>query len=349
MKSKSFRILIVAVCGLVIVVEAVLFALIFGEKSERSDDTKQKETTGFYKVKRVVRWTNPDATATYQFDDLGRITETVTEGRLRKTYPDFSSNYGFSNVRYYYDDEGKLAKITYTKNDEGWDQNNCNDMMLATDSGGGVYYDFGTVLETVNRYWGTAFIDREDGTVEQLYDQVRYDDNGRLVEIISPTRWKEKERRRCFSYEGKTVIRTDYNMDGELIRTCRFERDDWDRLVSAEMIKNGFVTESYKYSYDSVGNLVLIDHWGTQAGADYQKEYFYDRQGNLLKYLIKEQNPEHVWKENREYREFFVKEEYLTDAERKMLGLPYDPAGVRETRLIEPISWNFYEDELIVY
>ena len=345
MKSKNLRILIIAICGIVIVTEAILFGLIFGKKSAApaKEDSVQEEKDKVYIVKRVVQWTTPDTTATYQYDEYGRITEIVKEGRLRDYYPVFSSDFGIRIERFLYNNEGKLMKASYNNNDTEWedDEDACAKKVLKVDSHGGVYYYNRSPLTAVEY---TVPVTNIDSIYLNDLNSEKYDAEGRLI---------KKEygsglvagRHSNFTYDGSTIIREDYDGDGKMIRICRFEYDYWGRLVLAKTTKNDRDTDAYSYVYDVHGNLICEDHWGTEAPGNYQIRYSYDEKGNLLKLVKYDKSEGTIWEETREYELVIMEEEYLTDEERKSFGLSYDPDMIEEKKTqINIESWNIKDE-----
>ncbi|MBO4324308.1 MAG: hypothetical protein J5845_02750 [Lachnospiraceae bacterium] len=341
MKSKNLRILVIAVCTVVIVAEAVLLAVIFGKKRTA---VKAEDNAGtYYLVKRVTRYTTPETDKEYKFDDYGRIKEIAVKGQIRKTLPDFSSNYGNYRERFFYDASGNLVRIEYVENGEEWhdDENRCRIAQLRTDFNGGVYYHIPV--------WGCgyAYSILSDETAAE--DREIYDAQDRLSEKQYNT-GLAKGHSSCFTYDGNTVLRTDFNDNWEELRTCRFEYDDWGRLVLAAEAVNGYDTKIIQYEYDAGGNLITEDYWDNAPYQKYQIRYTYDKDGSLLKAVQDDIYSGLVVIEEREYAMVLVKEEYLTAEERRELGLPYDPALIeKEDELINTESWCLTDDLDIIY
>ena len=348
MKRKTLRILIIALCVVVITAEAVLLTMIFKKKStKQTKKNNTLESVGrLYAVKRLVRWTKtePETTATYTFDEYGRIKEIVTDGHFRETLPDSASNYGIRRERYYYDESGQLVKISSKVNDEKWvdEEVIIPIKKLTTDSHGGVYYNdlflwkFG--FQYVLSDSGTIVIDIDKENPEQ------YDKDGRLIEK-DYNAGSGSGRRSYFTYEENAVIRKDYYENDVLIRICRFEYDYKGRLIKAIATKDGYNTDIITYEYDEDDNLVREDHRGKNTS--FQEQYIYDEDGFL--YRIKEFGTSIV-EENREYEMFLVGEDYLTDEERMRLGLPYDEDMIKEKGpQLDIKSWRLTDDELVLY
>lgn len=349
MKSKTLRILVVAICSVVLVAEAFLLTAVLGKNdAARANAADTSEAGGkIYKVKRLIQWTTPDTTATYQYEECGRIVEIIKEGRFRETLPNLSSNYGTYIEHFYYDESGTLVKISHRQNNDEWEEEVPEaHEYLTTDGHGGVDYIWPGAIR-----WN-SFTVRNGMTVvvdlsETEYEQ--FDEDGRLVEKGYNTDLLP-DRCSCFTYDGNTVIRTDYKEDGEVLRVCYFTYDDWGQLISAKTTKNGYNTETATYTYDDDGNLVLEDHWSTSWHGVYQIQYVYDGKGNLLKSVRVEGATGETREEIRTYEEFFVPEEYLTDDERKSLGLTYREEWVTERKpLMDLESWNLTDDLQIIY
>ena len=349
MKRKTLRILIIALCVVVIAAEAILVAVVFKKKD--SDSAKEEKTERLYKVKRVVEWTNtnPDTTATYTYDEHGRITEIIKNGRFRETFPGSDSDLGVRTEQFFYDESGKLVKAMYKENESEWedDEQKCANKILRIDKHGGVYYYPSSVP-------GTAIQFSIENTEMKVIDMSnenpeRYDEDGRLIEK-EYTFGVASGRHSYFSYDGNIVRREDFDKNGELMRTCRFEYDDWGRLVLAQTSKAGSMTEAYKYTYDSKDNLICEEYWGTRVQSYYTTRYSYDAKGFLLEYTKEERDRGIIVKETRKYEEFLVREEDLTNEERKRFGLPYDQNMIEEKKLIiDMVSWNITDDWVIMY
>ena len=159
-----------------------------------------------------------------------------------------------------------------------------------------------------------------------------------------------KGRHSYFTYEGNTVIREDFDKNGEMMRVCRFEFDDWGRLVLAKTTKEDQETEVYEYGYDENDNIILQEYWGTKVGGDYRTQYSYDENGNLLTIVKYEKSRGIISEEARKYKTFIVKEEYLTEDERKSFGLAYNPSLIAEKETtVNFVSWNLADDYIIMY
>lgn len=348
MKSKTLRILVVAICSIVIIAEAVLLAVIFGKKSNtvKAEDG----TDGYYPVKRVVRCTTRDMVKEYKYDKYGRLMEVYTNGLLRQTLPLLRSGFGERRELYFYDASGKLVRVQYTENESEWEagEEECKGMILINDTHGGVSY-MSSPNFALGPTYQIVYMDEESMTELIPDNPESYGEDGRIIE-------KEYRygfitgRRSRFTYDGNTVYRTDYDDEGKVFRTCRFEYDNHGRLVLAAEEKNGHDTDVIRYEYDAKGNLIVEDHQGNETHKNYQIRYTYDQKGNLLKEEEDETYGENFVKEEREYETVLVKEEYLTDEERKSLGLSYDPAWVEEDKpLLDIKSWNLTDDLKIIY
>lgn len=351
MKSKNLRLLIIAICGIVIVTEAILFGIIFGKKSAATakEEPVQEEKDKIYIVKRVVQWTTPSTTATLRYDEFGRITEIVKNGHFREALPGSDSDYGIRIENYFYDNDGKLVKASYKENDSEWEEDEtvCVNKVLRVDYHGGVYYynlSPGAVSQSVS-----ADSDEKVTNLNDV-DPEKYDEEGRLIEKEYKLGTLVKGRHSYFTYEGNTVIREDYDKNGEMMRVCRFEFDDWGRLVLAKTTKEDQETEVYEYGYDENDNIILQKYWGTKVGGDYRTQYSYDENGNLLTIEKYEKSRGIISEEARKYKTFIVKEEYLTEDERKSFGLTYNPSLIAEKETtVNFVSWNLADDYSIMY
>ncbi|MBO4696309.1 MAG: RHS repeat protein [Lachnospiraceae bacterium] len=348
MKSKTMRILVVAVCSVVLIAEAILMAVVFGGKSP----AKAKErTSAYYRVKRTVRCVTSDGTREYHYDRYGRIREILSEGMIRFTLPYFNSNFGTSRISCFYDASGKLIRIHHVSNESEWDdaEDVCEGIVWVTDSHGGVSTAYISDFYGGWDLYGMNLEANEAGMLGET--EYSYDEDGRIIKRILKT-GDTMERQCFFQYdeEGNLIRRTDTYPTGEVVRICWYEYDDCGRLIHAKVSGKGSADRECSFEYDARGNRTRVSSFGNEFYARYEITSTFDADGYLIESIRTESGGTAELIERREYETILVKEEYLTDSERKELGLSYDPDRIlEEKQLINPMYWCFTDDFGIMY
>lgn len=360
MKSKTLRILIVSVCGVVLIAEAILLAAVLGRKNPVQ---AKGGSSSFYRVERTIKCTTSDGTRMYYYDCYGRIREIISDGMIEFTLPVLSSDFGTSHIIYFYDDEGRLIRIHHAVNDSEWDdgEDACRGVVWVTDSHGGVINAFtADAFEGTPRAYTSGFfggldlygMNLEEATAGSFGKaEYTYDEAGRIIKRIYRD-GDSRERHSYFQYDpaGNPVRRTDAFPSGEVIRICRFEYDDYGRLTNAKVTVKGFTKQEYSIEYDSFGNVTRMASQGDESYERYEILSTFDADGRLKETVHIEADGTKETVEVRDYGTFLVKEEYLTEQEKKELGLTYDPDLIaEEKRLINPYYWHFTDDFGIIY
>ncbi|MBO4696315.1 MAG: hypothetical protein J5643_03405 [Lachnospiraceae bacterium] len=355
MKSKTFRILVLAVCVIAVAAEAVLIINVLkngkskaktenGRKAEAPEEAvtgAEEEKEKRYTVIRMVSARSTSGSVSYQYDEDGRVIRTESRGILN---PGNSKGvYTRNNIEIYvYDETGNIQSIVtevYEANGDFVKRSERTPVfqVLETDSNGGVsvkadFYSYATVVEP--------------GMESDMY---LFDEEGRVARICYP----DEGRVSTFAYDefGNAVLRIDMDSDGsEEKRRCVFTYIEGRKMTSAESSDCGYDrTSRIVYRYDTAGDLVHEEYYTADNTLYDEYDNTYDGSHHLTK-RVRRINGSELTVMEKFYEEFSVTEQYLTNEERKELGLPYDPVFIsNRSSVVDPYSWEVWSDHLIIY
>lgn len=354
MRSKTFRISIIAVCLIAVVAEIILIINVFGkrkpeakaENGQKADSAEEtatvtEEPEKRYTVIRMLSARSSTGNVSYQYDEDGRVISIESAGAL-----DSKSKGGVPSRRtvqtYLYDEQGNVKGIEIATYDMDGNLLTIREetpvfQVLETDVYGGVavkadYFEHATAI-----------------TPGMESDLFLFDDEERLIRICYP----EGERVSEFRYDsfGNVILRIDYDSDGsEEIRRCTFAYSDDGKMVTAECSDCGYDhTARINYRYDPAGDVVHEEYYDEDNRLLEEYDNFYDGAHHLTK-RVRCLNGSDIAVLGKEYEEFSVTEQYLTNEERKELGMPYDEqVVVYRGSIVDPYSWQLWSDRLVVY
>ncbi|MBO4325423.1 MAG: PT domain-containing protein [Lachnospiraceae bacterium] len=174
---------------------------------------------------------------------------------------------------------------------------------------------------------------------------VEYDEFGRVSKAIF---LKCDYRYSTYRYDvkGNMVQRTDFDTDGTEIRRCEFLYDNDGRLLSAKNLTPGDGQISYiSFRYDENGCLLVATSYTENNTVAAEQRFFYDDDLDLIRIESGAEGSSEVSLTKLEYETMYVEETFLTNQERKKLGLPYDESLVFEqVYTVDPYTWAAASD-----
>ncbi|MBQ6105114.1 MAG: hypothetical protein IJL03_04090 [Lachnospiraceae bacterium] len=300
-----------------------------------------------FAVKRVVRANSPygSVECTYDPED-GRLTKKVEEGRLE---------FAFRGIT----DYKKTVTYEYTNGIKSFNEYSvCYDMDGNETSSGMICRGedgMGGVLET---YF--------DGIITLCYGGCRpmsldfcltngewnwdLDDRGR-VSAMYFLKADDRFSRLTYDQDGNLVKRVDYDPNGEEMRRCEFTYNDFGKLSTARNWGAGEQDINYiTYMYSADGRLQTGTFYRKGGKVAVEKQFIYDKDGDVIEIRMKYEGRNEAEVITYEYETVNVTEEYLTNYERKKIGLNYDSDWVFErTFVIDPYLWQVFSDIGSVY
>lgn len=354
MRSKSFRILIVAVCLVAVAAEIILIINVLGKKNPKAkaENVQMTDSTGKpstatpepekrYTVTRMVSARSATGSVSYQYDEDGRVISIESSGVL-----DSELKGGVASRKtvqtYLYDEQGNVKGIEIATYDMDGNLLTTREVtpafqVLETDGTGGVavkadYFEHATRV-----------------TPGMESDMFLFDEEERLIRICYPNEGCVSE----FQYDsfGNVILRIDYDSDGnEEKRRCTFAYIDGEKMISAECLDFGYdLTARIVYQYDMAGDVAHEEYYGADNRLSKEHDNIYDGAHHLTK-RVRKVNGSDITIMEKEYEEFSVTEQYLTNEERMELGMPYDKqVVVYRGSIVDPYSWKLWSDRLNKY
>jgi YD repeat-containing protein len=181
---------------------------------------------------------------------------------------------------------------------------------------------------------------------EEHFSDIKKDSQGRIIS------YNDTECRHLCEYDerGNMVRRIDIEQSsGQELRHCDFGYDEHNRIRSAKSNYSPYNNIAQEeFVYDAQGNAILIRYYSIDGSwiFDINREYYEDN--HLIRETIT-QDYKDTTRIRREYRLFHVEERYLTDVERRDLGLPYNPDRIPASEtLLDPYTWQISSHHLIL-
>ncbi|MBO4325419.1 MAG: hypothetical protein J5845_08515 [Lachnospiraceae bacterium] len=351
MSKRTFRLIIIAVCLIAVAAEVLLVMHILGrlddshEKAQDQEQQEEEDGEKRYMVKRMVYAKSSSGSLTYEYDSDGRVVKTQTVGSFLRMYPLGSSGKGSTTIHtYQYDAEGNVELILVTGKDVYGEDKAPRQVKpafgeLETDYAGGVDVrpDYYLHMTEITR--------GSEGS-----EDYEFDDGDRIISV----RYESLNRYSTFEYDqkGNIILRIDRNLDdnGE-IRRCIFRYDRNGRMTSAESTFSGKdAIKNIDYFYDANGDLIREEQYRDDGSLYETVTYTYDEDHCMLTEREEMNNGICTFSAEKQYETFYVTEQYLTNEERKNLGLPYERKYVlNRDRTVNPASWELTSDQLLVY
>ena len=354
MRKRTFLILLASVCFVVVAAEAYLLVKFLGKKHPSKEQPtasaegekdrtngKTEQAKGKYPVWRVVEYTSESRDLSYVYDNAGRVLSMTLYQKIVLPGDPYTEI-----VTYLYDEQGNLTGVHTVHQEEGGDtpyEYDYPQSMITgftTDYEGGVSTGISTgmiaILSSSGVYIGSDFEIRKE-----------YDQQGRL--ILSAN----EQRTRRFEYDntGNMIRRIDIdNSTNKEIRHCIFTYDNEGRPTSARSSYSPYDETAYvELTYDKRGNPTTIKNCRSDGSVVSVITNEYDDNNHRVAQWT-ETGGQRNKTLSREYKLFYVEERYLTDEERRDLGLPFVEENVLSPApVINPYSWQLRSDYLIIY
>ncbi len=300
-----------------------------------------------YAVKRIVRAKSPFGSVECTYDpENGRLLKKIEDGCLEftfqgitdykkiVTYEYINGMKSFNEYSIYYDVDG----------------NETSSGMVCRGEDG-----IGGVLET---YF--------DGIITLCYGGCRpmsldfcltngewnrdLDDRGRVTALYF-LKADDRFSRLMYDQDGNIVKRVDYDPNGEEMRRCEFSYNDFGKLSTARNRDAGEQDINYiRYMYSEDGRLQTGTFYRKRGKVAVEKQFIYDKDGDVIEIRMEYEGRNEAEVITYEYETVNVTEEYLTNYERKKIGLNYDSDWIFErTFVIDPYLWQVFSDIGSVY
>ena len=285
---------------------------------------------------RILSANNQAISYTFSYDAAGRITQ-VTDSR------------GYT-VRYKYDQAGNRVQLTYPDGGSvGYSYDQANRLSSMTDwVGRNTTFSY----DNAGRRIG---LNLPNGTKASY----SYDQASRLTDLTHKT--GSGSILESFSYT--------YNPIGNRLSVTRPEEklsytyDLLDRLIQATPTKlkgkdKEQENKAEAYTYDPVGNRLTgpetkdtyTYNAGNQLVSDRKNQYEYDRNGNLIRKIEKDDNgEEEIWTYSYDFENRLIKVVKQESSETITVSFKYDPFGRRIEKKVEEIEGGKTETKTYSY
>ena len=352
MRKRTYLILLASVCLVVIAAEAYLLTKYFsGKNPSKAQPATSKEgqedepLQKAYPVRRMVKYSDEglswdDHDISYEYGEDGRVLRVITTTK----YDPFSSDaasVSTDTISFRYDRLGNLMEVTVRSGDDSEEK-------ALPYSSEGELFEFVTDYYGGVTFLGSPFMPFSYPVSPlQNFSDIKKNSQGRIIS------YNDTECRHLCEYDerGNMVRRIDIEQSsGRELRHCDFGYDEHDRIRSAKSNYSPCDNIAQEeFVYDAQGNAILIRYYSIDGSWVFDINREYDEDNHLIRETIT-QDDKDTPRIRREYRLFHVEERYLTDVERRDLGLPYNPDRIPASEtLLDPYTWQISSHHLILY